>query len=421
MPRKGVRFITARRFVVRSTDYANQYLVGVVEDVTDRRMAEERLRQAQKMETIGNLTGGLAHDFNNLLTVIIGNLDLLQDLTKTNPDQKRQVELVLEASLRGAELTRQLLAFSRRQPLQPKITDLDELIGKTARLLTRVIGENIRLNVQLEPNVGAILVDETQMESALINMAVNARDAMPDGGTLTIKTGRLRIDGRGENHPPELIPGDYAVVEMNDTGYGMPPDVLARIFEPFFTTKPAGKGTGLGLSMVYGFVRQSGGYVSVESQVGKGTILKLYFPCSEAAPAEARANGAKHDVVPAARTELILTVDDNPTVLATTVLQLEALGYQTLTARNAETALEMLDRDTKVDVLFTDIVMPGTMNGKELAKLARMKRPGLKVVYASGFPGIEATAGIDVDLDAPLITKPYRKSDLERVLNATLA
>lgn len=421
MPRKGVRFITARRFVVRSTDYANQYLVGVVEDVTDRRMAEERLRQAQKMETIGNLTGGLAHDFNNLLTVIIGNLDLLQDLTKTNPDQKRQVELVLEASLRGAELTRQLLAFSRRQPLQPKITDLDELIGKTARLLTRVIGENIRLNVQLEPNVGAILVDETQMESALINMAVNARDAMPDGGTLTIKTGRLRIDGRGENHPPELIPGDYAVVEMNDTGYGMPPDVLARIFEPFFTTKPAGKGTGLGLSMVYGFVRQSGGYVSVESQVGKGTILKLYFPCSEAAPAEARANGAKHDVVPAARTELILTVDDNPTVLATTVLQLEALGYQTLTARNAETALEMLDRDTKVDVLFTDIVMPGTMDGKELAKLARMKRPGLKVVYASGFPGIEATAGIDVDLDAPLITKPYRKSDLERVLNATLA
>lgn len=421
MPRKGVRFVTAKRFVVRSTDYANQYLVGVVEDVTDRRMADERLRQAQKMETIGNLTGGLAHDFNNLLTVIIGNLDLLQELTKNNPDQRRQVELVLEASLRGAELTRQLLAFSRRQPLQPKITDLDELIGKTARLLTRVLGENIRLNVQLEPNVGSILVDESQMESALINMAVNARDAMTDGGTLTIKTGRLRIDGRGGNHPPELIPGDYAVVEMSDTGYGMPPDVLARVFEPFFTTKPAGKGTGLGLSMVYGFVRQSGGYVSVESQVGKGTILKLYFPCSEAATAQTRVNGVKQDMAPAARTELILTVDDNPTVLATTVLQLEALGYQTLTARNAESALEMLDRDTKVDVLFTDIIMPGTMNGKELARLARMKRPGLKVVYASGFPGIEATAGIDVDLDAPLITKPYRKSDLERVLNATLA
>ena len=421
MPRKGVRFVTAKRFVVRSTDYANQYLVGVVEDVTDRRMAEERLRQAQKMETIGNLTGGLAHDFNNLLTVIIGNLDLLQDLTKNNPDQKRQVELVLEASLRGAELTRQLLAFSRRQPLQPKITDLDELIGKTARLLTRVIGENIRLNVQLEPNVGAILVDEAQMESALINMAVNARDAMPDGGTLTIKTGSLRINGRGANHPPELIPADYAVVEMSDSGYGMPPDVLARVFEPFFTTKPAGKGTGLGLSMVYGFVRQSGGYITAESEVGKGTILKLYFPCSEAAPAQTGLNGVKQDTVPAARTELILTVDDNPTVLATTVLQLEALGYQTLTARNAESALEMLDRDTKVDVLFTDIIMPGTMNGKELAKLARMKRPGLKVVYASGFPGVEATAGIDVDLDAPLITKPYRKSDLERVLNAALA
>src|SRR5947209_4706929 len=420
MPRKGVRFVTSKRFVVRSTDYANQYLVGVVEDVTERKLSEERLRQAQKMETIGNLTGGLAHDFNNLLTVVIGNLDSLQELTKDKPDQKRLVELVLEASLRGAELTRQLLAFSRRQPLQPKITDLDDLIGKTARLLTRVLGENIRLNVQLEPNIGSILVDEAQMESALINMAVNARDAMPDGGTLAIRTGKLRVDGKGTSQPLGLVPGQYSVVEMNDTGDGMPPEVLARIFEPFFTTKAAGKGTGLGLSMVYGFVRQSGGYVSADSEVGKGTTFKLYFPCREAAAAQSRADGVRHDLAPAARTELILTVDDNPTVLATAVLQLEALGYQTLTARNAETALEMLDRDTKVDVLFTDIVMP-TMNGRELAKLARMKRPGLKVVYVSGFPGIESTAGIDIDLDAPLITKPYRKSDLERVLNATLA
>jgi PAS domain S-box-containing protein len=384
MPRKGVRFVTSQRFVVRSTDYANQYLVGVVEDVTERKLSEERLRQAQKMETIGNLTGGLAHDFNNLLTVIIGNLDSLQELTKDNPDHKRLVDLVLEASLRGAELTRQLLAFSRRQPLQPQITDLDDLIGKTARLLTRVLGENIRLNVQLEPNVGSILVDEAQMESALINMAVNARDAMPNGGTLTIKTGKLRVNGNGADRPPELVPGEYSVVEMSDTGCGMPPDVLARIYEPFFTTKPAGKGTGLGLSMVYGFVRQSGGYVSADSEVGQGTIFRLYFPCCEAAAAQPSADGVRHDLAPVARTELILTVDDNPTVLATAVLQLEALGYQTLTARNAETALEMLDRDTKVDVLFTDIVMP-TMNGRELAKLARMKRPGLKVVYVSGF------------------------------------
>jgi PAS domain S-box-containing protein len=420
MPRKGVRFITSKRFVVRSTDYANEYLVGVVEDVTERKLSEERLRQAQKMETIGNLTGGLAHDFNNLLTVIIGNLDSLQELTKDKPDQKRLVELVLEAGLRGAELTRQLLAFSRRQPLQPKITDLDDLIGRTARLLTRVLGENIRLNVQLEPNIGSILVDEAQMESALINMAVNARDAMPDGGTLTIKTGKLRLNGNGADRPPELLPGEYSVVEMSDSGHGMPPEVLARIYEPFFTTKPEGKGTGLGLSMVYGFVRQSGGYVSAESELGEGTTFKLYFPCREAAAAQPSADGVRHDLAPAARTELILTVDDNPTVLATAVLQLEALGYQTLTARNAETALEMLDRETKIDVLFIDIVMP-TMNGRELAKLARLKRPGLKVVYVSGFPGIESTAGIDIDLDAPLITKPYRKSDLERVLNATLA
>jgi signal transduction histidine kinase len=201
--------------------------------------------------------------------------------------------LGLEASLRGAELTRQLLAFSRRQPLQPKITALDELIGKTARLLTRVLGENIRLNVQLEPNVGSILVDEAQMESALINMAVNSRDAMPNGGTLTIKTGRLHVNGKSEVQPPELIPGDYSVVEMSDSGNGMSPDVLARIFEPFFTTKPVGQGTGLGLSMVYGFVRQSGGYVSAESEVGKGTTLKLHFPCSEAASAQTRVDGMK--------------------------------------------------------------------------------------------------------------------------------
>src|SRR5438874_3928467 len=311
MPRKGVRFVTSKRFVVRSTDYANQYLVGVVDDVTERKLSEERLRQAQKMETIGNLTGGLAHDFNNLLTVIIGNLDSLQELTKHKPDQKRLVELVLEASLRGAELTRQLLAFSRRQPLQPKITDLDDLIGKAARLLTQVLGENIRLNVQLEPNIGSILVDEAQMESALINMAVNARDAMPDGGTLAIRTGKLRLNGNGADRPPELLPGEYAVVEISDDGCGMPADVLARIYEPFFTTKPAGKGTGLGLSMVYGFVRQSGGYVSADSEVGKGTIFKLYFQCRVAVAAQGSVDGVRHDLAPAARTELMLTVDDS--------------------------------------------------------------------------------------------------------------
>ncbi len=243
--KKGVRVVTSKAFVVRSTDYSNQYLVGVVEDVTDRKKSEERLRQAQKMETIGNLTGGLAHDFNNLLTVIIGNLDVLQELTADNAAQKKLVELVLEASLRGAELTQQLLAFSRRQPLHPKITNLDDLIEKTTRLLTPTLGENIRLELQLQSDVGSILVDEAQMEAALINMAVNARDAMPNGGTLTIKTGKLQVDGKGTSQPLGLVPGQYSVVEMNDTGDGMPPEVLARIFEPFFTTKAAGKGTAL--------------------------------------------------------------------------------------------------------------------------------------------------------------------------------
>ena len=261
--------------------------------MTDRKKSEERLRQAQKMETIGNLTGGLAHDFNNLLTVIIGNLDVLQELTADNAAQKKLVELVLEASLRGAELTQQLLAFSRRQPLHPKITKLGDLIEKTTRLLTPTLGENIRLDLQLQSDVGSILVDEAQMEAALINMAVNARDAMPNGGTLTIKTGKLQVDGKGTSQPLGLVPGQYSVVEMNDTGDGMPPEVLARIFEPFFTTKAAGKGTGLGLSMVYGFVRQSGGNISADSEVGKGTTLKLYFPCSEVVAAQAQSDSVR--------------------------------------------------------------------------------------------------------------------------------
>jgi PAS domain S-box-containing protein len=417
IPRRGKRFVTSKTFVVRSPDHSGRYIVGVIEDVTERKLSEERLRQTQKMETIGNLSGGLAHDFNNLLTVIIGNLDVLQELTSGNPAQKKLVELVLEASLRGAELTQQLLAFSRRQPLHPKLTNLGSLIEKTTRLLMRTLGENIRLDVQTQSDVGSILVDEAQMQAALINMAVNARDAMPNGGTLTIKTGKSYIDGQESNRPSGLASGQYSVVEMSDSGCGMPPDVLARIFEPFFTTKPLGKGTGLGLSMVYGFVRQSGGYVSAESEPGKGTTLKLYFPSSEISELRASADAATKDASPAARTELILAVDDNPAVLATAVLQLEALGYRTLTAHSAEAALQALDRHEQIDVLFTDIVMPGAMNGRELAKLARIKRPSLRVVYASGFPGTQATGDRDGDLDAPLIAKPYRKNELARVLD----
>jgi PAS domain S-box-containing protein len=421
MPRRGKRFVNAKTFVVRSPDDSGRYIVGVIEDVTDHKLSEERLRQGQKMETIGNLTGGLAHDFNNLLTVIIGNLDVLQEFTSGNPVQKKLVDLILEASLRGAELTNQLLAFSRRQPLHPKLVNLASLIEKTSRLLTRTLGEKIRLVVHTEPDAGPIVVDEAQMQAALINMAVNARDAMPKGGTLTIKTSKSYINGQEANRPPGLAAGEYAVVAISDTGCGMPPDVLARIFEPFFTTKAPGKGTGLGLSMVYGFVRQSGGHISAESEVGNGTTLKLFFPCDEMS--DARAHGdvlAQHASSAIGRTELILAVDDDPTVLGTAVLQLEALGYRTLTAQSAEAALQVLDRHPQVDVLFTDVVMPGGLNGRELAKLARIKRPGLKVVYASGFPGMESTAGKGVDFDAPLIAKPYRKNDLARVLDEVL-
>jgi signal transduction histidine kinase/FixJ family two-component response regulator len=394
--------------------------VDTHEDVTERKLSEERLRQTQKMEMLGNLAGGLAHDFNNLLTVIIGNLDVLQELTGGNPAQKRLVESVLGASFRGAELTRQLLAFSGRQPLQPKLMSLDGLIEKTTRLLTQTLGGNIRLDVQTEPDAGSILIDEAQIQAALINMAVNARDAMPNGGTLMIKTGKSTITGREANRALLLSSGQYSVVEVSDSGCGMPPDVLARIFEPFFTTKAPGKGAGLGLSMVYGFVQRSGGSISAESEVGKGTTLKLYFPYGEIGEARPPAEVVAQDANPAIRTELILAVDDDPAVLVTAVLQLEALGYRTLSAQSPEDALQALDRHEQIDVLFTDIVMPGAMNGRELARLARLKRPGLKVVYASGFPGTRSTGGTDVDLDAPLLAKPYRKDDLARALDQVL-
>jgi PAS domain S-box-containing protein len=415
MPNNGTRLIKANRICIRNDQGEPQYLLGVLEDVTDSRAVEQQLQQSQKMEAVGNLTGGLAHDFNNLLTVMIGNLDLLQSDVAGNRAAEQKLVTIQQAAERGADLTHQLLAFSRRQRLSPRRIDVNELIGNTARLLARTLGENIAVDMRLCHELWPVIADASQLEAALVNIAINARDAMPNGGVLTISSANARLDADYAARQPEAAAGDYVAIELRDSGTGMPPEVLAHIFEPFFTTKAPGRGTGLGLSMVYGFIKQSGGHLSADSRVGEGTVFKLYLPRA----AEAEATPAPLEVprsVPVVNGKVILAVDDNPAVRATVLMQLRSLGYSVLEADSPQAALSMLDSMEKIDLLFTDMVMPGPMNGRQLAAQARVKRPDLKVLYTSGFPGMLDDAD---DRDA-LLNKPYRKRDLASAIHRAL-
>ena len=377
---------------------------------------EQQLQQAQKMEAVGNLTGGLAHDFNNLLMIIIGNLDLLLEDVGHLPDAAEKVEIVLQASLRGADLTRQMLAFSRRQLLHPKRININDLIGKTIQLLKRTLGANISVELRTAGDPALVLVDAAQMEAAVVNIAINARDAMPGGGTLTITSAVEHVDAEHAVQQSGATPGNYVCIEVSDNGNGMPDDVLTHIFEPFFTTKEPGKGTGLGLSMVYGFIKQSGGHIIATSELGKGTTFKLYLPLAGAIEAQSSVEFVAPPLVPLAAGEVILAVDDDPNVRATTVSHLRNFGYRVLEADNARTALDRLDSDPTIALLFTDIVMPGGMNGQELARLARSRRPDLKVLFTSGFPDTGQTDGGAADMDGMLLSKPYRKQDLARAV-----
>jgi PAS domain S-box-containing protein len=420
-PRNGVRLVTSNRICVRDQDGEPQYLLGVTEDMTERKGVEDQLRQAQKMEAVGNLTGGVAHDFNNLLTVIIGNLDLLQEDIVGNREAEQKVETILQASERGADLTRLMLAFSRRQPLQSKPVDVDDLIRSTTRLLNRTLGEDISIAVVPGTDVEHALVDGAQLETALLNIAINARDAMPEGGTLTITTRNAELDADYAALHPGVAPGAYVGIEIADTGIGMPPDVVERIFEPFFTTKIVGKGTGLGLSMVYGFMKQSSGHISVYSEVGHGTVFKLYLPRAQPAERQARpAEPVAPQTVKHAGEAVILAVDDNPDVRATVLVQLQGLGYHVREADSAHSALEILDSADRIDLLFTDIMMPGGLNGKELATMARARRPDLKVLFTSGFPGTSTGPGTRFDEGDVLLSKPYRKRDLAMAVEEVL-
>jgi PAS domain S-box-containing protein len=386
-------------------------------DVTRQNEAERQLLQAQKMEAIGQLTGGVAHDFNNLLGIVLGNLEMIREETGGESAQRELADAAIEAALHGAELTRQLLAVARRQPLAPKHAVLAPLLESMARLLRRSLGDSITLDLVLAESTWPVLIDLSQLESTILNLAVNARDAMPDGGRLTIETANAIIDAADVDLQPDAEPGEYVVIAVSDTGKGMSPDVLGHALEPFFTTKGA-DGSGLGLSMVHGFVKQSGGHTQIYSEPGRGTTIKIYLPHVEAmAPGEIRPIA----MAPAPRgEEVILVVDDNKGMRDIAVRQLQSLGYRTIPASDPAHALEIVQGGAPINLLFTDMVMPGGMDGRALAEAARHLRPGLKVLLTSGFTQAAASAVSENRLSFALLSKPYRKEELARTVRAAI-
>jgi len=398
----------------------NHAFVGIFRDLAERREAErqrEQLRQSQKMEAVGQLTGGLAHDFNNLLAIIIGNLDMLREVRADDPVTNELVRDALESALRGADLTRRLLAFARRQPLKPERIEINDVISAIVHLLTRTLGENISIEMSLAPNVWPVQIDRAQFEAVIANLATNARDAMPRGGALLINTCNGHLDAAYAAGHSDVMPGDYVVVEVSDSGTGMPPDVLSRIFEPFFTTKEQGKGTGLGLSMVFGFMKQSGGHVTVYSEPGKGTTFRLYLPRLEdnAAAEEERPEQAASP----GGSETVLVVEDNAGLRRIVVRQLRDAGYHVLEAPDAEAAMQIINSAELIDLLLTDIVMPGAMDGRDLARVAVAQRPEVRTLLTSGFPDARWNAS-GSHQERRLLSKPYRKEELRRMVREVL-
>jgi PAS domain S-box-containing protein len=416
---KGMRVLRTTKIPVKDKDGRTEYLLGFSEDITERKEIEQQLRQALKMDAVGQLTGGIAHDFNNVLGIIIGNLDVAAELAASNPDLLRVIHDALAGALRGAELTRRLLAFSRKRPLQPAIIDLNQILPDTAGMLRRTLGEQVVVELHLGTDLWPARVDPGQLDEAILNLAINARDAMPQGGVLSIETRNVHLDRDYALHHADVIAGPYVRLSVGDTGSGMPPDVLEHCFEPFYTTKSAEKGTGLGLSMVYAFVKRSDGHIKVYSEVGHGTTVHIYLPRAEEAPA-GRPRAEEDDGPLPTGSELVLIVEDDEGLRAVTVKQLRNLGYRTLEARNAKQALEVLAAHPDIDLLFTDIVMPGGMTGADLARKARQLYPKLKILLTSGYTARAMTQGFGDIEGLELLDKPYRRRDLAMRLRAEL-
>lgn len=391
-----------------------QVFTGFIRDITARARMEEELRQAQKMEAVGQLTGGVAHDFNNLLTVISGNLELLERRL-THEDDRDILREAQEATDLGAKLASRLLAFGRRQPLNPKPVDLNGLVRGMTDLLRRSLGETVRLETRLGAGVPLVLADSGQVENALLNLAINARDAMPEGGQLTVETALANVTPADSM---EVVPGCYVRLTVADTGVGMPAEVRQRAFEPFFTTKGPGAGSGLGLSMVYGFVKQSGGHVELVSAPGQGTSVRIFMPVREEdLPAEAVSAGGTAAAV--AGNGTVLVVEDDPRVRKVAVRRLKTLGYSVLEADGGAAALTLIDDGAAVEILFSDVVMSGGMTGIELANIARDRRPSLRVVLTSGYTDPAMIADGQLPPGTAWLAKPYTLDQLEAILGET--
>jgi PAS domain S-box-containing protein len=392
-------------------------LNNFVRDISQKRLAEEQLIQAQKMEAVGQLTGGIAHEFNNMLTVITGTIEILADAVKGTPQLASITKMIGEAADRGARLTSSLLAFARKQPLQPAEIEVNELIEEIVRLLSMTFGKKIEIVTSLADDAWPALVDRAQLSSALIDLAINARDAMEGVGTLRLATRNVVFGVREAMAIGVECAGDYVAIEVTDSGPGIPAAIRDRIFDPFFSTKEVGKGTGLGLSMVFGFLKQSGGSIEVLNEDGSGATFRIYLPKADA------------NVLPSAYDdgrpvlgghETILCVEDDPDVRKTVTLQLESLGYKVISAADANEALAAVDRGTPFDLLFTDIVMPGSMNGRHLAERMMAGRPSLRVLFTSGYAYAAIHAQGRAGQGIPILTKPYRKAELARMLRRCL-
>ncbi len=418
-PDGKTREVEATFLALRRDDGSVDGFVVMTTDATERKATEAQLQQAQKMEAVGQLTGGLAHDFNNLLAVVLGNLQLLERSIKDDEKAVRRSRAALDATERGAELTKRLLAFSRRQTLEPKTIDINDLVSNMKTLLRRTLGETVELNIVCADGLWLTKADPNQVETAVLNLAINARDAMPDGGRLTIETANKQLDEAYTAQSGDIDAGDYAMVAVSDSGTGIPKALTAKVFQPFFTTKDVGKGSGLGLSMVYGFVKQSGGHIKIYSEEGHGTSVKIYLPReTEEAVNPAWTDRAEQPIK--GGDESILVVEDDSAVRNMAVSLLEDLGYRVLEAENGADALAALQRHANIDLMFSDIIMPGGMNGAELAIQARQRHPGLRVLHTSGYAEAAVTRDGKIGSTNELLSKPYRKEELARKVRRVL-
>jgi signal transduction histidine kinase len=409
------------RYSAPVRDKAGNYYgrIWTFRDVTERRRLEESLRQAQKMEALGQLSGGIAHDFNNLLTVILGCSEAIGEQVSGDKKLAKMAEMIVGAARRGADLTQHMLAFARRQNLQPQPVDIDQLLKETEGFLRRALSAEIDLELIPSASSCVATVDPAQLDNALLNLCVNSRDAMSGGGKLTIAARRTSLDEEYAAQNADVQPGEYVQISVTDTGSGISPEHVGRVFDPFFTTKEVGKGTGLGLSMVYGFVKQSRGHVRIYSELGHGTTVNLYLPATDgpAIPIETReVSGAE-----LGGTETILLVEDEYSVREFAKAQLESLGYHVLDAAFGAEALRLLQDHAEIDLLFTDVVMPGGISGGQLAREACRLRPGLKVLFSSGYAESSILHHGMLDRGADLLNKPYSRLDLARRIHKALA